>query len=204
MSTNWLDNTNTDTLPQITQSALYIYKRSTIACFEQRHQIIDVLATYQSINNMVIKLPAQYCIDCDKLLISEEEFKKNQGMIRYHFIPTRIRYIDSGKYYSPTDNPFVNYRDEESPLMLCGYSVRQKDAIPRNIRQDILRFIIERGILSRVNIIKYLELFINTNGMRRNMEYAVQKWKEDLHFVYLHDFQVQATAQVTSIRPYRR
>lgn len=167
-------------------------------------KIIDVLATYQSIDNMIIKLPAQYCIDCDKLLISEEEFKKHQGVIKYHFIPARIRYVGSGKYYSITDNPFINYRNQESPLMLCGYSVGENDSMPRDVRQEILCFIIEHNILSRMEVINYLELFISTNGRKRGMEYAVQKWEEDLHFVYLYDFQVQATVQVTSIRPYHR
>lgn len=204
MDTNRLNGPNTDSLPHITRSVLYIYKRSKIVCFEKHHQLVDVIATYPSIDGMVVKLPVQYCVNCDKLLISEEEFRNYQEKIRYHFIPARIQYADYNRYYNPSDNPFMVYRDLESPLMLCGYSVRQKDAIPTNVRQEILRFMIENGILSKTDIENYLELFINTNGIKQNMEYAVQKWRDDLHFVRLYNFQAQATALVTNIKPYRR
>ncbi len=193
-----------NTLPQVTQSPLYIYQRSNIVCIAKDHSIIDVIATYPSINNIILKLPVQYCVDCDKLLISEEEFKRHQKITRYHFIPTRIRRVDHNGYYTPADNPYINYRDQESPLKLCGYSVSKTDGIPPDIRQAILEHIIERGILTKSDVINYLELFISTNGLRKGNEPAVQKWKDDLHFVYMHNFNVVAKAQITSIKPYRR
>lgn len=204
MNTNNLDAIDYDILPQVTQSPLYVYKRSNIVCFEQKHTIMDVLAIYPSINNVVVKIPAQYCSGCDRLLISEEEFKRIQNMTQYHFIPTRVNKIDNKKYYSPSNNPFANKRDKESPLMLCGYSVSQKHAIPRYVRQDILRFIIENGILPRLDVIKYIESFIDTNGRRSGMESSVQKWADDLHYVYFYDFNIVAKAQVTKIIPYHR
>lgn len=204
MSSEWSSGIDTSALPELTRSALYIYQRSNIVCLTQGHHIIGVLATYRSLNDTVVKLPAQYCKDCDRLFISEEEYKRQRKLLRYHFIPTRVQYVTSSGSYSCTDSPFLRYRAEKSPLKLCGYSVSQKDALPDNVRADILRFIIEQRILSRSDVINYLELFINTNGLNRNMEYAVQKWRDDLHFVYMYNFCVQATAQVTSIRPYSR
>lgn len=204
MSSEWSSGIDTSALPELTRSALSIYRRSNIVCLTQGHNIIDVLATYHSLNDTVIKLPAQYCTDCDKLFISEEEYNRHRRLLRYHFIPTRIQYVTSSGFYSCTDSPFLHYRADKSPLKLCGYSVSQKEGLPDNIREDILRFVIEERILSRSDVINYLELFIATNGLKKNMEYAVQKWRDDLHFVYMYDFRVRATAQVTSIRPYSR
>lgn len=195
---------STNSLPRVTQSVLYIYKSIRITCFTKHHRVIDVIASCPSIENKTVKLAVQYCMDCDKLLMSEDEFKSSQRLLRYHFIPARMQYIDEFHNYSYTDNSFTRHRADISPLRLSGYSTRRSDAIPQSVRQDILQFIIERRILTKEDVIAYLELFIHTNGLRAGMEDAVDKWKDDLHFVRTYDFNVQATAYVTSIRPYSK
>ena len=53
-----------------------------------------------------------------------------------------------------------------SPLKLCGYSVSQSKGLTQATRQYILAKIIYDGIMSKLDVIRYLEHFINLNGSK--------------------------------------
>ena len=48
----------------------------------------------------------------------------------------------------------------------------------------------------------YLDLFINTNGLKYDMENAVDKWENDLEFVRSYNFNNQRVVTIDEIKPY--
>lgn len=71
----------------------------------------------------------------------------------------------------------------ESPLKLCGYNARKDSPLSDEERQEILVTIIENGILTKTEILQYLNHFIGFNGERLQNRFAVTKWESDYHFV---------------------
>ena len=184
--------------PVFTQktSTIYIYIRDNIICKKNNHQLEEV--------NCEINLPegegmvsAQYCHTCHKFIISETSY--NTYRQRYSFLPIRFLYVNSDGSF-----PSAVYlgRAEQSPLKLAGYSVSKKDGLQDNERQKILRFLIQNQILRKSDIRSYLELFINTNGAKRNMHVAVSKWERDLQFINDFGMSEQKTYWVNEIKEY--
>lgn len=142
-------------------------------------------------------LSAQYCHNCHKFIISETSY--NNYRIRYPFLPVRLLYVNSDGSFPSS---IYMERAEQSPLKLAGYSVSKKDGLSDGDRQKQLKFLMENGILTKGEIRSYLELFINTNGARRNMEVATAKWKRDLQFVNDYGLSNQISFDIKDIRDY--
>lgn len=197
--TNYIENIDLNRLALLSTSTLHIYRRNNIVCIAHNHPVIDVVATYPTLNDKLAKIPVQYCKQCRKMFISETVFEHYRKM--YRFLPIHMRYTTNNGTYTQ-HSTFVE-RAKESPLMLCGYNTNQSVGLSLESRHNILRFIIEHKILSKQDVINYLELFINTNGMKNNMDIAVSKWEEDLRYVSLYRFDVQAKSSIIAIVPYR-
>ena len=67
--------------------------------------------------------------------------------------------------------------------MQYGYNVSQANGLSRENRKKILSAIIDNEIVSKSEIISYLDLFIKQRASMGNMQMAVAKWKEDREFV---------------------
>ena len=67
--------------------------------------------------------------------------------------------------------------------MQYGYNVSQVEGLSTVRRQKILAVMIDNNILSKSEIISYLDFFINQRAGRRNMELAISKWEADREFV---------------------
>ena len=91
---------------------------------------------------------------------------------------------------------------EFSPLKLCGYSVNQQDGYSRTERQYIISKVIEKGVLRKSEVIRYLEYFINRNGQKAGNALALEKWKEDLDFVLKFKLSEQAEYRIKHIKKY--
>ena len=92
---------------------------------------------------------------------------------------------------------------EASPLKLCGYSVNQQDGYSRETRQYIITKIISLGIMTKSDVVRYLEYFISMNGKRKGNEIAVMKWKDDLSFTLNFNFENQSKYFITDIKRYK-
>lgn len=84
----------------------------------------------------------------------------------------------------PSDEtPSERYDDlrKESVLKAFGYNVSAKDGLPAKLRQELLADLMDLGILSREQIVNYLDFFINGH---KSISYADARWKwhEDLDF----------------------
>ena len=71
----------------------------------------------------------------------------------------------------------------ESILMQYGYNVSQTKDLSEYQRQKILVMIIEHEVLSKNEIIGYLDFFIRQRKGRKIYKNAIEKWEKDKEFV---------------------
>lgn len=175
-------------------SILYIY-RNAIPCQQLSHEIIPSTADFVGRNDSNIQLSVNYCKSCDKFFIDLTSFEAYQK--RYGFIIGNIVLEETAN---------TSYKElalsEASPLRLCGYSVNQQENLSRETRQYIIRKIITLDIMSKSDVIRYLEYFINMNGKRRGNQIAISKWKEDLAYTLTSNFDEQNKFNISKITRY--
>lgn len=72
---------------------------------------------------------------------------------------------------------------QESLLMQYGYNVSQTEGLTTTGRQKILAVIIDNKIMSKSEIISYIDFFISQRNSNSRMEVAISKWEADREFV---------------------
>ena len=160
-------------------NTLYICK-GLITCHKKKHSVESATGLLWGKNDTVIKLNTNYCPQCKKHFLSYNEYlhyRKIYGVLLGNFK------ITNGSFDSPDYD-----MAEESPLHLCGYSVNQTENLTTNERHEILQYLIDSKILSKPEIISYLNFFIRRNGKRENMQEAVCRWNQDIEWV--RDYQI--------------
>ena len=172
---------------------LYIYK-GDIRCHRYNHNIIQATAILHSRTDKEIELNVEFCTNCQKFLLEYtlfEEYRRRYGVLVGNF-----RMVVNGEFDGEYDLA------EESPLMLSGYNVSQKDGYTSAERHYILARIIHDGIMEKGDVIRYLSYFIRKNGAKRGNELALSKWREDLAFVQSYNSSIQPRTIITDIRRY--
>lgn len=182
-----------DKLPS---SILYIHK-GHIVCFRHKHPIECVNATIYGGNKEVITINANSCIICNKLFISNSYFE--QLKYKHKWILGNFQFVDKEGRFS---SPLTSFA-EESPLKICGYNVKSVD-LTEEKRHLILSRIIDSGVLTKTEVINYLERFITLNGSRPSLALARIKWQSDLDFVNQYSSEHQKNFYVKDIQRYKR
>ena len=175
-------------------SVLYIYKGRT-SCHTRSHSMEQATAIFTGRNDSDIKLNVEHCKDCGKFYMSYsvyESYREKHGILL-----GKIK-MDSSSATGIQDIVLSEF----SPLRLCGYSVNQQDGYSRAERQYIISKVIEKGILRKSEVIRYLEHFINRNGQKLGNALALEKWKEDLDFTLRFRMTEQAEYQFRHIKKY--
>lgn len=72
---------------------------------------------------------------------------------------------------------------QESILMQHGYTVSQTEGLSTARRQKILAVLIDNKILTKSDIISYLDFFISQKKSNHMYEKAITKWQNDREFV---------------------
>lgn len=184
----------TDNFINYTKSdILYIYK-GNIRCHRFEHNIIQVTAILHNKTDDEIELNVEYCTKCKKFLLEYTLFEQYRN--RYGVLVGNFRMVVNGEFDSDYELA------DESPLMLSGYNVSQKDGYTSRERHYILARIIHDGIMSKGDVIRYLSYFIRKNGAKRGNELALSKWEEDLAFVQEYDIGVQPRAIISDVKKY--
>lgn len=180
------------------QNVLLVYS-GRIACIRYKHLITDVAAHIELQGEERIVIHASYCTKCRIAFIRKEYYK--QLCHRYRLLPVFANFVELGEDgYTAVKPPSMA---PESILMLCGYNAKENGlAAPE--RQVILENILSAGILSKTEIIEYLEYFISFHGRQDRMCLAVAKWEEDLNFVRRYDLKSHPSMSVHKIERYRR
>lgn len=173
---------------------LYIHK-GVIKCTRNHHTIICVNAVVQTVTNQSIPLNVNYCTSCKRFFLSYEEY--NHYLNKYRTILSKIHFIPC-----PDSKNFSKFLAEESPLKLCGYSVSQEKGLTKSEREKLLSALITNNIMSKSDIIQYLNWFIQANGQRFGNNIAREKWQSDLAFVRDFNKSAQSNHVISIIKPY--
>lgn len=67
--------------------------------------------------------------------------------------------------------------------MQYGYNVSEMIILPPNKGTEYLPLFIEYEIMTVVEIVNYLNLFINQRRHMDSMKTAITKWKEDIEYI---------------------
>lgn len=182
------------TVPKFGQNTiLYIYY-GDIRCHRDKHSLIQATAIVSGRNGSDVELNVEYCKECDRYLLryqSFEEYRKRYGLIIGNF---RELYNDS------FDGDFDLAL--ESPLKLSGYTVSQKEGLNQKERRFILATIIHNEIMTKGEVIRYLNYFIKMQGAKIGNEIALSKWKDDLMFVQEYNKSIQPKVYINEIKRY--
>lgn len=152
---------------------LYINKR-IFDCQKNHHLVDSATGIVQRLDGSALEINVEYCYTCKKFFIEEiqfERYRKIYGVILGNFI------------YNDGSEGYFSLRNEHSLLNLCGYNVGQKENLSAIARQKILREVIELGLMSKSEVIKYLDHYINLDRRQSSKRLAVEKWSKDLDFV---------------------
>ncbi|WP_432630929.1 hypothetical protein [Brotaphodocola sp.] len=159
----------------------FVVRQAVFKCRHDNHTLIDIEAVVNIMpfkgQKKKVKIPAGYCPDCKIYFILESTYQelKSQGYI--------LCRVSDEKTYKKSDY-FNNAKlAQESILMQYGYNVSQTDDISEEKRRSILAILLDNNLLSKTEIIGYLDFFINQRIRQTNMKNAISKWKADRAFV---------------------
>lgn len=163
-------------------------------CEQENHNISSICLTMPTISNELVEFNANYCADCDTLYIYRSDYE-------YY----RDRYGLPLIQFASQDKDSTNeYGAEDSILSLAGYSVSAANNLSAEQRQQILVDLVAAEMITKSRIIMYINWFISHNGKIAGHKNAVDKWKEDLKFMYSLDFDRQMKMRADKISGMRK
>ena len=141
-----------------------------------------------------VVLDVNYCLDCGKLFVKYVDYKDYRDI--YGFLIGNIQFDEKSKSGKKDTRTLAI----ESPLMLCGYNVNERNGLTASERHLIISKLLDKGIMTKAEIVKYLRYFIRFNGKKSGNEQAVEKWKDDLRFTLQHKINKQPTVYFTKVK----
>ena len=181
---------------QINQYVLFVYK-NTIDCREHNHHFVPTTAALLGKHEKRVVLDVYYCLDCGKLFINYVDYKDYRDI--YGYLIGNIQFDEKSKS-GKTDTGTLA---EESTLKLCGYDVNAKHALKESERHHIISKLLDKGIMPKTEIKKYLRHFIRFNGKKTGNAQAVEKWRDDLEFTLHYKINKQPTVYFTKVKKWR-
>lgn len=157
-----------------TGSILYIFK-GTVVCRKHKHMITSATGIVDGLRGK-IKINVNYCTDCNIYFLDYHQYcyyRELYGALLGNFVM-----LEHSSYGFGYDN-----MASESILRICGYTVNQQDNLSTADRRCILKYLIDKGIVTRHRVIEYLQFFINNALNRPNMRTAQTRWESDLSWV---------------------
>ena len=174
---------------------LYVYK-GQIKCHRDKHRINQAMAILMNGNGRDIELNVSRCLDCNKFFIHYNDYQRYRK--EYGCLLGNIHMAKNGEL-----NGMGYDLSDESPLRLCGYSVRE-DGLTQTDRQNIIASCIESGGMTKEEVIRLLRWFVDFNGSKKGNENAVKKWREDLGFALSYNTSKQDKFLIRKIERYSR
>lgn len=181
---------------QYEKHTLYVYQ-GTIKCTRNHHRTVCVTANIPTASNIIAVLNVNLCQECHRFFISYDEYARY--LERYKSLLTRIVLVNGNG-----SELFSGNFAEASPLKLCGYSVSQSKGFSQQERENLLAEVIHNGIMSKPDVIQYLNWFIKMNGHKTGNSIAKEKWESDLAFVRSLDIKKQTTYTISNVVPYKQ
>lgn len=167
-------------LPQI-NARDFVVRRSVFKCTHDKHKIENLDATVEIIDKAggvrLATINAGYCSACKIFFIMESSYEK----LKKKGIP--ICRVSDEKTYLKSSFANGMRLAQESILMQYGYNVNQAEGLTGTRRKRILAVLIDKKIMSRSEIISYLDFFICQRQSNPKFELAISKWEDDRDFV---------------------
>ena len=174
-------------------STLYVY-RGRIDCIAKHHQFVPATAVLLGKNKKKVESNVNFCMECRKLLIikaSYELYRKTHG-----FLIGDVKFDKRSNTDGKKPDPWIGV----SPLYLSGYNVSAQEGLTARERQLIISKLLDKGVMTKPQIINYLGgLFIPLNEGKNNAR-AVKKWNEDLKFTNQYKINEQPKLYITEIK----
>ena len=178
----------------------FIIRRSVLSCMYKYHSIINVDAVITVVDQnrdfAELTVPAGYCQQCQKFFILESDY--SQIALRGEPLCTVLdekRYLDN--YANESYFSEISAWPEKSILGKCGYSVSKTTGLSTLERRKILANVIDREILSKIEIRSHLKKLIS---LHERHPIAVDKWESDEDFVAAYNKGYYAKYGVTTLR----
>lgn len=146
-------------------------------CRRRGHPVERVTGILASLSGKPVRLRVDYCQRCEKYFVDKRAFavcREAHGPLlgRYKF--PRTSGAQEGRFTSLA---------AESILKRYGYSVSRTDDLKMGQRRLILANLMDRGIASKGEIVRYLEFDIANCRKRADRKVAVERWEGDLRWV---------------------
>lgn len=160
----------------------FVVRRTIFRCMNAGHNLQNIEGIIEIINNkgniIQTTVPAGYCPSCKIFFIMESTYQ------RLKMKGTPMCRISDEKAYMKSD-VYTNGMQlaPESVLMQYGYTVSQQEDLSESRRQKILAVLLDYKILTKTEIISYLDFFINQRKTQHKYEKAIVKWENDREFV---------------------
>ena len=147
------------------------------ACRKRGHPVERVTGVLVSLDGKPVRLPVDYCQKCKKYFVSAKAYaarREAHGPLlgRYKF--PRTGGVQEGRFSSLA---------EESGLKRYGYTVSRTDDLKMGQRRLILASLMDRRVVSKMQIERYLEFDIKNARKRTDRKRAVERWSSDLEWV---------------------
>ena len=160
----------------------FLVRTNTFKC-TKNHGVEDIIAVFtvlsRSGNIVIVEAPAGHCARCGVFYIHEYTYQRILS-----FGQPLCTVISEKQYISGSYKRMNAGMAQQSLLRMCGYTVSATEGLSDSERRRILDTIISNGIMSKFDVIEYLNYFIN---MRKNdtkdMSEAIRKWNSDLRYV---------------------
>ena len=167
-------------LPQIKYGD-FIIKKSTFKCIHNNHHTEDMAAAVNVIekdgNIKLKKINVGYCKECNVFFVLESIYEE----LKKWYVP--ICKVSDVKTYYGSNGKYGMKLAQESILKQYGYNVSKTEDLSDTVRQKILAVLIDNHIVTKNDIISYLDFFVSQRRYQSKYEQAISKWEEDREFV---------------------
>lgn len=158
----------------------FVVRRHVFQCMHKKHKLEDLDAVFKIMNKNIqmeeVIVPVGYCKQCKTYFILESTYQQlcKKGIVA-------CRSTDEKSYLNQT---YMNGKKlaQESILMQFGYTVSQAEGLSEERRQKILSVLVDNHILTKNEIISYLDFFISQRKSDK-FALAVAKWELDRKYI---------------------
>lgn len=151
-------------------------------CISEGHKLEDVIIQVRLLhhgNISVVPVAGGYCSSCKRYYIYSEVFDNFLRGLRPGTVILQNRFKAPNGMYGEVYDVTAGLRSQ-SLLNRCGYSVSYNNGMSDGSRIELLHQIINSKLMTKQEVMSYLNYFINFNGKKSGNEYAKMMWEKDL------------------------
>lgn len=175
---------------------VYIFSHKTIASLQSDN--------FESVTAMVPCANSSYPVPIQVIYdrVHHRYFLNDTtySLIRQRYGLPYLRTVDVSNVGNNSGSLSFAHLKPESELKRLGYNVNAQNGAPLEERRQLLRNLMDTGIMGKPKIINHLEYLIKTRSSMTNMENAILEWRSDLKFVLRYDIDKQRKIWVDAFR----